>query len=134
MCESDSELKQRKRETHKGKERRRVGGGLDWRVRGRGNRYVSAMTHRCLVFIASGGREVCGGGGARGQTVWEAARTASLHRRQGVVEGQTETAEIKHEERKGGGKGKERGVIGGTKQRRRLENRQSGEEEGGEDE
>lgn len=29
-----------------------------------------------------------GDGGARGQAVWEAARTASSHRRQGVVEGE----------------------------------------------
>lgn len=27
----------------------------DWRVRERGNRYVSAMTHQCWIFIASGG-------------------------------------------------------------------------------
>lgn len=49
-----------------------------------------------------GGRR--GGGGARGQTVWEAARTASSRRRQGVAEGETETAEIKHQKRKRGGK------------------------------
>lgn len=76
-----SELQQRAGERREGLDRR-------------GNRYVSAMTHRRLVFIASGRRE-----GARGQTVWEAASTASLHRQQGVVEGERErrdTAEMKH--------------------------------------
>lgn len=59
--------------------RERERGGKEKRG-GRGNRYVSAMTHRCWVFIASGGRE---GGvgkeerGGGGQTVWEAAKAAS---------------------------------------------------------
>lgn len=64
--------------------------------------------------------------------VWEAARTASSHRMQAAVEGETETAEIKHQRRERGEEEKKnRGMVGGTKQRRRLENRQSGGKEGG---
>lgn len=57
-----------------------------------------------------GGR--CGGAGAKGQAVWEAARTASSHHRQGVVEAETETTEIKHHRKKGGRGGIEKGGGG----------------------
>lgn len=48
-------------------EGRREGGGEGQEGR-RGNQYVWAMTHRCWVFIASGGKE--GGVGV----VWEAGQ------------------------------------------------------------
>lgn len=58
-----------------------------------------------MLGIYSIGREGgrCGGGGAKGQAVWEGARTASSYHQQGVVEGETETTtKIEHQRRKGG--------------------------------
>lgn len=46
-----------KRNNTKWKGKRDWGKGRDWRVREGGNWYVSAMTHPCRIFIASGGRE-----------------------------------------------------------------------------
>lgn len=70
---SGSEHEQQ-RDVREREEKSRAGG---WR--GRGNQYVSAMTHRCRVFIASGGRE--GGAGAEERGAKRFGRRPGQHHR-----------------------------------------------------
>lgn len=122
----------RERERYEGRERKgREWGELDWRVRGERQPIRLGDDSPMVVFIASGGREVCGGGGGRGQTVWEAARTTSLHRRQGVVSDRD-----CRDEARGMKRGKEKGKRDGwwEGQSRKGGWKRSAEKEGGEDE
>lgn len=88
---------------------------VDWRVkeRERGNRYVSAMTHRCRIFIASGwGGELRGDGGAGGREGKRLGRRPGRHHC--AVDGGwwrgRDCGDKGSEERRGGGEGETRRV------------------------